>query len=62
MKYSSTRLAVMALIVLCTVLIDIAWQFNLEKSARITAKFNLKQAQVYGVARVWADGLSWRAV
>ena len=46
MKYSSTRLAVMALIVLCTVLIDIAWQFNLEKSARITAKFNLKQAQV----------------
>lgn len=46
MKYSSTRLAVMALIVLCTVGIDVAWQFNLENSARITAKFNLKQAQV----------------
>ena len=46
MKYSSTRLAVMVLIVLCTVGIDIAWQFNLEKSARATAKFNLKQAQV----------------
>ncbi len=46
MKYSSTRLAVMVLIVLCTVAIDVSWQLYLEKSARITAKFNLKQAQV----------------
>jgi hypothetical protein len=46
MKYLNRYLLVMGFIVLCTVAIDIAWQFHLEKSARITARFNLKQAQV----------------
>ena len=45
MKYTSTRLMVIALIILCTVAIDVAWQHNLETSARITAKFNLNQAK-----------------
>ena len=46
MKYSSTRIAVMILIVLCTVTIDVSWKHYLETSARITAQNNLKQAQV----------------
>jgi len=45
MKYTSTRLMVIALIILCTIAIDVAWQHNLETSARITAKFNLNQAK-----------------
>jgi len=45
-KYSSTRIAVMILIVLCTVTIDVSWKHYLETSARITAQNNLKQAQV----------------
>ena len=45
MKYSGTRIAVLLLILLCTVGIDIGWKFYLEKSARITAKFNLQQAK-----------------
>lgn len=45
MKYSGSRIAVVALILLCTVAIDISWKFYLEKSARITAKFNLQQAK-----------------
>lgn len=46
MKYSSTRIAVIVLIIISTITIDIAWKHYLEHSARITAKFNLKQAQV----------------
>ena len=42
MKYSSTRVAVIVLIVLCTVAIDISWKHYLETSARITAKYNLE--------------------
>ena len=45
MKYSGTRIAVLLLVLLCTVGIDISWKFYLEKSARITAKFNLQQAK-----------------
>ena len=45
MKYSGTRIAVLLLVLLCTVGIDISWKFALEKSARITAKFNLEQAK-----------------
>ena len=45
MKYSSTRIAVVLLIMLCTVTIDVSWKHYLETSARITAKYNLKQAQ-----------------
>lgn len=45
MKYSGSRIAVVALILLCTVAIDVSWKFYLEKSARITAKFNLQQAK-----------------
>ena len=46
MKYSSTRIAVVVLIVLCTVIIDVSWKHYLETSARMTAQQNLKQAQV----------------
>ena len=46
MKYSSARIAVVLLILLSTIAIDISWKFYLEKSARITAKFNLQQAKV----------------
>ena len=46
MRYSSTRIAVIVLIIISTITIDIAWKHYLERSARITAKFNLKQAQV----------------
>ena len=46
MKYSSTRIAVIVLIMLCTIAIDVSWKHYLQHSARITAKFNLKQAQV----------------
>ena len=45
MKYSSTRIAVIVLIMLCTIAIDITWKHYLEISARITAKFNLQQAK-----------------
>jgi len=45
MKYSSTRIAVFVLIILCTIAIDITWKHYLEISARITAKFNLQQAK-----------------
>ena len=45
MKYSSTRILVVLLIVLSTIAIDISWKLYLEKSARITAKFNLQQAK-----------------
>lgn len=45
MKYSSARIAVVLLILLSTIAIDISWKFYLEKSARITAKFNLQQAK-----------------
>lgn len=45
MKYSSTRIMVIALILLSTVSIDVAWKHYLETSARITAKFNLQQAK-----------------
>ena len=45
MKYSGARIAVVVLILLCTVAIDISWKMYLEKSARITAKFNLQQAK-----------------
>lgn len=45
MKYSSTRIWVVLLIILSTIAIDISWKFYLEKSARITAKFNLQQAK-----------------
>ena len=45
MRYSSTRIAVVVLIVLCTVIIDVSWKHYLETSARITAQYNLKQAQ-----------------
>ena len=46
MRYSSARIAVLCLIVLCTVSIDVSWKYYLEYSARITAQYNLKQAQV----------------
>ena len=45
MKYSGSRIAVVILILLCTVAIDISWKMYLERSARITAKFNLQQAK-----------------
>lgn len=45
MKYTSTRVMVLALIMLCTVGIDITWKHYLETSARITAKYNLQQAK-----------------
>ena len=45
MKYSGSRIAVVALVLLCTVAIDVSWKFYLEKSARITAKFNLQQTK-----------------
>lgn len=45
MKYSGSRIAVVILILLCTVVIDISWKMHLEKSARIAAKFNLQQAK-----------------
>lgn len=45
MKYSGSRIAVIILILLCTVAIDISWKMYLERSARITAKFNLQQAK-----------------
>jgi len=46
MKYTSTRVMIIALILLCTVAIDITWKYYLETSARITAQFNLQQAKV----------------
>jgi len=46
MKYSSTRVAVIVLIMLCTIAIDVSWKHYLQHSARITAKFNLNQAKV----------------
>ena len=46
MKYTSTRVMIIALILLCTVAIDITWKHYLETSARITAQFNLQQAKV----------------
>jgi len=46
MKYTSTRVMIVALILLCTVAIDVTWKHYLETSARITAQFNLRQAQV----------------
>ena len=45
MKYSGSRIAVIILILLCTVAIDISWKMYLERSARMTAKFNLQQAK-----------------
>ena len=45
MKYTSARVMVLALIVLCTVGIDITWKYYLETSARVTAKYNLQQAK-----------------
>ena len=45
MKYSGSRIAVVILILLCTVAIDISWKMYLERSARIAAKFNLQQAK-----------------
>ena len=45
MKYSGSRITVVILILLSTIAIDISWKFYLEKSARITAKFNLQQAK-----------------
>ena len=45
MKYSSARITVVLLILLSAIAIDISWKFYLEKSARITAKFNLQQAK-----------------
>lgn len=45
MRYSSTRIAIIVLIVLSTVTIDISWKHYLENSARITARYNLKQVQ-----------------
>lgn len=45
MRYSSARIVVVLLILLSTIAIDISWKFYLEKSARITAKFNLQQAK-----------------
>lgn len=45
MKYSSTRVAVIVLIMLCTIAIDVSWKHSLQHSARITAKFNLNQAK-----------------
>lgn len=45
MKYTSTRVLIVALILLCTVAIDITWKYHLETSARITARFNLEQAK-----------------
>jgi len=45
MKYTSTRVMIIALILLCTVAIDISWKHYLETSARITAQFNLQQAK-----------------
>ena len=46
MKYSSTRIAVIVLIMLCTIAIDVSWKHYLQRSVRITAKFNLEQAKV----------------
>ena len=46
MKYSGSRITVVILILLSTIAIDISWKFYLEKSARITAKFNLQQAKI----------------
>jgi hypothetical protein len=46
MKYSSARIAVVILILLCTVSIDVAWKHYLENSARITARYNLEQTKV----------------
>lgn len=45
MRYTSTRVMIVALILLCTVAIDVSWKHYLETSARITAQFNLKQAK-----------------
>lgn len=45
MKYTSTRIMVLALIIMCTVGIDLTWKHYLETSARITARFNLQQAK-----------------
>ena len=45
MKYSSTRIMVIALILLSTVAVDVTWKHYLETSARITARFNLQQAK-----------------
>jgi len=45
MNYSSTRVAVIILIMLCTIAIDVSWKHYLQHSARITAKFNLNQAK-----------------
>ena len=41
MRHSNTRIAVIALIVLCTVAIDVTWKHYLEHSARVTAKYSL---------------------
>jgi len=45
-KYSSSRIITVFLIILCTVAIDVSWKHFLENSARITAQYNLRQAQV----------------
>ena len=45
MRYSVTRVLVVALILTCTVTIDIAWKYYLGTSSRVTAKFNLQQAK-----------------
>lgn len=46
MKYSNKTVAVIFLIIFCTVAIDTSWQFYLEKSAREQAQYNLKQVRV----------------
>jgi len=44
-RYSSTRVFVILLIIFSTVTIDITWKHYSELSARTTAKFNLQQAK-----------------
>jgi len=45
-QYTVKNIVIVALIVLCTVSIDITWKFFLENSARIQARYNLEQVKV----------------
>lgn len=46
MSYGTRTVAAIFLIILCTIGIDVSWQFYAERSVRIQAQYNLIQAQV----------------
>lgn len=58
-QYSIRSIIITVMIVLCTFAIDISFKYNLEKSARIQAKYNLRQIKfcVNDLILMDSDGL-----